>query len=136
MKREQWGCRALQLFDGEREKRKGSLINFKFFFYFILFFANSRPNAQLQHIFFVQNVAEKKKQNGKNVTTSKERASLFTRRREQQKILPFRCCKIFFFHFLLKDRKKPVIKCFSLYVEFVCYRRNENLFVPFEIVYV
>lgn len=42
-----------------------------------------------------------------------------------------------FFSFFNKGQKKTCYKMF-FFVNgiFVCYRRNENLFVPFEIVYV
>lgn len=95
------GCRALQLL--VEKERKGNVIEFNIF-YFILFyiFANSRPNAQLQHIFFVQNVAEKK-QEWKNVTTAKERAVYRRGTTEGSAIQMLH----FFFTFLyLEDRNK------------------------------
>lgn len=73
------------------------------------------PTPGLTHnysTFFVQNVAEKK-QNGKNVTTAKERASVYKEKGTTENSA-IRMLQDFFFYFLLKDRKKPVIKCFSL----------------------
>lgn len=70
----------------------------------------------------------------KNLTTAKERASVYKEKGTTEKFCHSDAARFFFFHFLLKDRKKPVIKCFFLKWNFVCYRRNENLFVPFEIV--
>lgn len=67
-------------------------------FYLFIFVANSRPNAQRQHFFFVQNVAEGE-QNGRNATTAKERAPLVTQRKEQQKSSAIQMLQVFFFFF-------------------------------------
>lgn len=68
----------------------------------------------------------------KNATTAKE--SVYTRRGTENSVIQM--LQVFYF-LLLKDRKKPVTKClFSLSLEFVCYRRNENVFVPFVCAYV
>lgn len=127
MRREQLGAEIYSYFMAR--KGKGILFNISVLIFFV---ANSRPNAQIQHI-FVQNFAKKKQNGGKKMPLLLKK--VFTQGGEQ-KILSFKCCKFFYF-LLLKDRKKPVTKClFSLSLEFVCYRRNENVFVPFVCAYV
>lgn len=47
----------------------------------------------------------------KKVTTAKERASVYKEKGTTENSA-IQMLQKFFFHFLLKDRKKPVIKCF------------------------
>lgn len=99
------GCRALQLFDGEREKER----DFNYFL-FLLFIFLPTPGLTHNYSTFLYRMSQKKKKENISLLLKKER--FVYKEREQQKMLPFRCCMFFFY--LLKDRKKTVIKCFLI----------------------
>ena len=103
----------------EKERKGKGEFNYVFFF---ICFANSRPNAQLQHIVLYR-MSQRRNRMEKNATTAKEKCLLFTRRNNRK--FCHSDAAIFFssFYLFIKGQKKTlfVIKCFF-------FLRKWNLF--------